>query len=76
MNTPKLPTIKPRVTAEIPRVNMLPPPSYNQQPAYTSTNPTNHSDIFKIKPFYNHKYPTCSNKKLNINKRVQHQTGI
>ena len=69
---PKLPTVKLRVNTEKqkvntgkPRVNKLSPPLYTHQPAYTSTNLTNHADIFNIKPIYNHKYPTHASKKMD-----------
>ena len=70
---PKLPTVKPRVTEEKPRMKKPPTTEYTQQPAHTSTNPIDHSDILKIKPIYNCRYPTRASKKLHIPQRYPMQ---
>ena len=52
---PKMPTVNPRVTEKRLRVNKLPTGAYTQQPTHTSTSQTDHSNILKIKPIYNHR---------------------
>ena len=70
----KLPTEKPRVKTEKLRVNKLHTATYIQQPAHTSTNPTNHADILKIKPIHNHRYPTRANEAMNLPQRYPTQS--
>ena len=84
---PKLPMVKVRVTEKNPRmmtekrrVNKSPPLLYTQQPVYTSTNPTNYTNVFYIKLIYYHKYPTHTSTKLD-NKpryptRVRSQSAV